>query len=182
MASLLTSPLTTKPKPVFLCSSPRTLNSLPPLNFTRIYHQKLAPFRPLSLVAAFSEKGLKNRDVTAAAAAEAAPAESGDYRRIMLSDVLVKKKEKVLWWERQWKPMDFGSLAVVLSMHLLSLLAPFQFNWRAVSVAFGLYIVTGLLGITLSFHRNLSHKAFKLPKWLEYLFAYCGAQALQVIL
>ncbi|CAD5323205.1 unnamed protein product [Arabidopsis thaliana] len=175
MASLLT-----KPKPVFLCSpslSPRTLNTATPsLNFTRIsftHRQKLAPFKPPSLVVAFSEKGLK-RDVTTAAAAT-----EGDYRRIMLSDVLVKKKEKVVWWEREWKAMDFGAVAVVLSMHLLSLLAPFQFNWRAVSVAFGLYIVTGLLGITLSFHRNLSHKAFKLPKWLEYLFAYCGAQALQ---
>uniref|UniRef100_A0A1J3JVX9 Palmitoyl-monogalactosyldiacylglycerol delta-7 desaturase, chloroplastic n=1 Tax=Noccaea caerulescens TaxID=107243 RepID=A0A1J3JVX9_NOCCA len=182
MASLLTSPLT-KPKPVSLyCSSSRALNTSPSLIFTRIsfnHHQKLAPFRPLSLVpAAFSEKGLK-RDVTAAAAAEAAPAESGDYTRIMLSDVMVKKKDKVPLWERKWKPMDFGAVAVVLSMHLLSLLAPFQFNWRAVSVAFGLYIVTGLLGITLSFHRNLSHKSFKLPKWLEYLFAYCGAQALQ---
>lgn len=181
MASLLTSPLT-KPKPVsFYCSSSRALNTSPSLIFARIpfnHHQKLAPFRPLSLVpAAFSEK----RDVTAAAAAEAAPAESGDYRRIMLSDVMVKKKkDKVPLWERKWKPMDFGAVAVVLSMHLLSLLAPFQFNWRAVSVAFGLYIVTGLLGITLSFHRNLSHKSFKLPKWLEYLFAYCGAQALQV--
>jgi hypothetical protein len=35
------------------------------------------------------------RDVTTAAAAT-----EGDYRRIMLSDVLVKKKEKVVWWER----------------------------------------------------------------------------------
>jgi fatty-acid desaturase len=36
-----------------------------------------------------------------------------------------------------------------------------------------------MFGITLSFHRNLSHKSFKLPKWLEYTFAYCGVQALQ---
>ena len=101
----------------------------------------------------------------------------------MLSDVMVKKKtDKAVWWEREWTSMDFGAVAVVVSMHLLSLLAPFQFNWRAVSVAFVLYIVTGLLGITLSFHRNLTHRSFKLPKWLEYLFAYCGAQALQVSL
>jgi stearoyl-CoA desaturase (delta-9 desaturase) len=43
-----------------------------------------------------------------------------------------------------------------------------------------LYVITGMFGITLSFHRNLSHKSFKLPKWLEYTFAYCGVQALQV--
>ncbi|KAJ6827802.1 palmitoyl-monogalactosyldiacylglycerol delta-7 desaturase, chloroplastic isoform X1 [Iris pallida] len=34
-----------------------------------------------------------------------------------------------------------------------------------------------MLGITLSYHRHLSHRSFKLPKWLEYTFAYLGAQA-----
>ncbi|XP_030968402.1 palmitoyl-monogalactosyldiacylglycerol delta-7 desaturase, chloroplastic-like isoform X2 [Quercus lobata] len=29
------------------------------------------------------------------------------------------------------------------------------------------------------FGRNLSHRSFKVPKWLEYFFAYCGVQALQ---
>jgi stearoyl-CoA desaturase (delta-9 desaturase) len=65
-------------------------------------------------------------------------------------------------------------------MHALCLLAPFTFSWNAFAVFAGLYVITGMLGITLSFHRNLSHKSFKLPKWLEYTFAYCGVQALQV--
>lgn len=36
------------------------------------------------------------------------------------------------------------------------------------------------LGITLSFHRQLSHKSFQTPKWLEYALAYCGVLAVQV--
>ncbi|XP_013639747.1 PREDICTED: probable lipid desaturase ADS3.2, chloroplastic [Brassica oleracea var. oleracea] len=36
--------------------------------------------------------------------------------------------------------------------------------------------------ITLSYHRNLSHRSFDLPKWLEYLFAYGGVLAFQVLL
>ncbi|KAL6141036.1 hypothetical protein ACLB2K_059327 [Fragaria x ananassa] len=75
--------------------------------------------------------------------------------------------------------MDLATAGVVVGMHVLSLLAPFQFNWGSLWVAVSLYGVTGLFGITLSYHRNLSHRSFKLPKWLEYLFAYCGAQALQ---
>ncbi|RZC66786.1 hypothetical protein C5167_010477 [Papaver somniferum] len=35
------------------------------------------------------------------------------------------------------------------------------------------------LGTSLSYHRNLSHKSFKLPKSLEYLFAYFGLHAAQ---
>lgn len=73
-----------------------------------------------------------------------------------------------------------ATASVVLSMHVLCLFASFTFTWPAFLMALSLYFVTGLLGITLSFHRNLSHRSFKLPKWIEYSFAYCGAQALQV--
>ena len=81
---------------------------------------------------------------------------------------------------RRWNSLDVGTAGVVLAMHFLSVFAPFAFNWSAFWVAMALYVVTGLLGITLSFHRNLSHKSFKLPKWLEYSFAYFGVLALQV--
>ncbi|CAL8152012.1 unnamed protein product [Prunus armeniaca] len=33
--------------------------------------------------------------------------------------------------------------------------------------------------MTLSYHRNLAHRSFTLPKWLEYSFAYCGVLSLQ---
>lgn len=116
--------------------------------------------------------------VKAAASISVPEGEEGDFGKILLSDVVVKRRRNV-YWGRQWSTMDVITITVVGSMHVLSLFAPFVFNWAAFGVAFGLYLVTGLLGITLSFHRNLSHRAFKLPKWLEYLFAYCGAQALQ---
>ncbi|XVE52222.1 hypothetical protein DITRI_Ditri02bG0105700 [Diplodiscus trichospermus] len=96
--------------------------------------------------------------------------------RILFSDVVVQNKRKFLG--RKWNALDIASTGIVAATHLLCLFAPFHFNWPAFWVASGLYVVTGL-GITLSFHRNLSHRSFKLPKWVEYLFAYCGVQALQ---
>ncbi|GLU22074.1 hypothetical protein SLE2022_381730 [Rubroshorea leprosula] len=110
--------------------------------------------------------------------ATGADPEGKNFGRILLSDVVVKRRKRV-FRARKWNSLDIGTAGVVLAMHLLSFFAPFYFNWVAFWVAFGLYVVTGLLGITLSFHRNLSHRSFKLPKWLEYLFAYCGVQALQ---
>ncbi|KAK4267560.1 hypothetical protein QN277_024326 [Acacia crassicarpa] len=108
------------------------------------------------------------------------PEEEGNvkYRRILLSDVEVKRERRV-FFGRKWNSMDLGTAGVVLAMHVLSLFAPLCFNWRAFWVAMALYFVTGLFGITLSFHRNLSHRSFRLPKWLEYFFAYCGVLALQ---
>ncbi|KAL5575710.1 hypothetical protein UlMin_017409 [Ulmus minor] len=99
-------------------------------------------------------------------------------KRIILSDVVVKRPRNV-FQGRKWNTLDLATVGVVLAMHFLSLFAPFYFNWGAFWSAVTLYVVTGLLGITLSFHRNLSHRSFKLPKWLEYLFAYCGVLAMQ---
>uniref|UniRef100_A0A2P2N4Q7 Uncharacterized protein MANES_04G112800 n=1 Tax=Rhizophora mucronata TaxID=61149 RepID=A0A2P2N4Q7_RHIMU len=76
--------------------------------------------------------------------------------RILLSDVVVKSKRNVLW------------VLLVLfwpCIFLLSLFAPFFLQLRCILGCF--YFVTGLLDITtLSFHGNLSHRTFKLPKWL----------------
>ncbi|KAE9621310.1 hypothetical protein Lal_00023562 [Lupinus albus] len=99
-------------------------------------------------------------------------------RKILFSDVEIRR-EKEVFFGRKWSTKEIGTCVIVLSMHVLSLFAPFYFNWSAFWVAVSLYVVTGLLGITLSFHRNLSHKSFKVPKWLEYFFAYCGVLALQ---
>ena len=55
-----------------------------------------------------------------------------------------------------------------------------QFLLSTESSRISLLSYTGMFGITLSFHRQLSHKSFKTPKWLEYLFAYCGVLSVQV--
>ncbi|KAL2463070.1 Palmitoyl-monogalactosyldiacylglycerol delta-7 desaturase [Forsythia ovata] len=62
---------------------------------------------------------------------------------------------------------------------LLALPSPNAIPLSFSGKTFGLYIITGLFGITLSYHRHLSHKSFKIPKWLEYIFAYCGVLAAQ---
>ncbi|KAL9660313.1 hypothetical protein QQ045_025126 [Rhodiola kirilowii] len=100
------------------------------------------------------------------------------YGKIAFSDVVVKRKPRE-FWGRKIGLADAATLVVIAGMHLMCLAAPFCFTWSAFWVAAFLYVVTGLFGITLSFHRQLSHKSFTLPKWLEYTFAYFGSLALQ---
>ncbi|KAG8379824.1 hypothetical protein BUALT_Bualt07G0129600 [Buddleja alternifolia] len=90
------------------------------------------------------------------------------FGKILMSDVVVKRRRNA-FWGRKWTSLDVATFGVVVAMHLGCIFAPFTFNWGAFCVAFGLYVITGL-GITLSFHRNLSHRSFKVPKWLEYFF------------
>lgn len=49
----------------------------------------------------------------------------------------------------------------------------FEIEWWALSIF--VYFCTGCLGITITYHRYLAHKAFKMPKVFEYLFSLFGA-------
>lgn len=136
----------------------------PSLHTTPLIHRIIFKNRPTAIRAVAKNHEEKN---------------AAESREMFLSDVVVRSNRRV-YWGRRWNYRDVTTASVVLSLHVLCLFAPFAFTWPAFWMALSLYLVTGLLGITLSFHRNLSHRSFKLPKWLEYSFAYCGVQALQV--
>ena len=70
-------------------------------------------------------------------------------------------------------------LAPIVLVHLGASLAPFFFSWGAVMVCALLYYLTMAFGITLGYHRLLSHRSFRAPKWLEYGLATLGALAMQ---
>jgi stearoyl-CoA desaturase (delta-9 desaturase) len=70
-------------------------------------------------------------------------------------------------------------VAGIAIIHAGALLAPWTFTWPAFWVFFVLQFVTGLFGITLCYHRLLTHRSFHVPKWLEYFLTWCGVLALQ---
>ncbi len=78
-------------------------------------------------------------------------------------------------------PLDWAIIIYMATIHLVALLAllPSNFSWGAVGLTFFLYWVTGALGITLGFHRLVTHRSFQTPKWLEYLLIFCGTLACQ---
>jgi fatty-acid desaturase len=72
------------------------------------------------------------------------------------------------------------ALIWVLFLHLGALLAfiPAYFSWQAVLLCVVLHWVTGGLGITLTYHRLLTHRSFEVrPKWLEYVMTAIGCSA-----
>ncbi|XP_023526900.1 palmitoyl-monogalactosyldiacylglycerol delta-7 desaturase, chloroplastic-like [Cucurbita pepo subsp. pepo] len=88
-------------------------------------------------------------------------------------------KPEMPFCSRKWTNREKLVTVTFSIIHILCIFAPFQFTWNAFWVAVALYVISGLFGITISYHRNLSHRSFNLPKWLEYLFAYCGTHAFQ---
>lgn len=107
-----------------------------------------------------------------------AQADEPGARKVLFSDVFGLPKVK-LFFNRHWESTDLMYGGFMLAMHGLALLAPATFSWPMVGLFFGTYFITGCLGITLSFHRQLSHRSFTTPKWVEYLLAYCGVLAVQ---
>ncbi|GJP82714.1 hypothetical protein CLOP_g16364 [Closterium sp. NIES-67] len=102
----------------------------------------------------------------------------GVPHQVLWSDVVTVKK-RPYFFNREWLPKDIGYAVFLGSIHLLALAAPFTFSWEAFECFVAMYVITGMFGITLSFHRHLTHHSFVLPKWLEYTFAYCGVLACQ---
>ncbi|XP_024972106.1 palmitoyl-monogalactosyldiacylglycerol delta-7 desaturase, chloroplastic-like [Cynara cardunculus var. scolymus] len=100
------------------------------------------------------------------------------YEKILMSDVVVTKKRS-LFRGGTWRSLDIKMALWFLTIHLLTLFAPFTFTWGAFWTAFVGYVLSTMFGISISYHRNLAHRSFKLPKWLEYSFAYIGVQTAQ---
>ena len=78
-------------------------------------------------------------------------------------------------------PRDWRIISFMTAIHGIALLAllPSNFSWGAVGVAFALYWLTAGIGVTLGFHRLVTHRSFTTPKWLEYLLIFCGTLACQ---
>ncbi|KAL5721416.1 hypothetical protein ACHQM5_005067 [Ranunculus cassubicifolius] len=102
-----------------------------------------------------------------------------EKKTLVEEEKVTEMVRKETMWIRQWALRDLIYASFIFGVHVLSLFAPFTFSWAALGSGFILYLLTGVFGITLSYHRNLAHRSFKLPKYLEYLFAYFALHAYQ---
>jgi sn-1 stearoyl-lipid 9-desaturase len=63
--------------------------------------------------------------------------------------------------------------------HIGAVAALFFFTWKALFVAVFLYWVGCSLGIGMGYHRLLTHRGYKTPRWVEYFLTVCGTLALE---
>jgi stearoyl-CoA desaturase (delta-9 desaturase) len=79
------------------------------------------------------------------------------------------------------EPLRLNWVAVIFfaTIHLLALLSPWCFSWGALGITVFLHWLFGSIGVCLGYHRLLSHRSFKVPKFLEYAIAILGALSIQ---
>ena len=77
--------------------------------------------------------------------------------------------------------IDWPYASTLLIWHLGALLAlfPWFFSWTGVVLALAGFPLFGGLGITLGYHRLLTHRGLRCPRWLEYSFAMLGLLSMQ---
>lgn len=68
----------------------------------------------------------------------------------------------------------FTIIQILLTTVLLLAAIFGDYGWKWWLLGLFGYFLTGCLGITMTYHRYLSHRSFKMPKWLEYLFTFFG--------
>jgi stearoyl-CoA desaturase (delta-9 desaturase) len=83
----------------------------------------------------------------------------------------------------EFKPLrrsiNWKNLSIIASFHLLTIAAFFFFSWQNLLIMLVGNWIVGSLGIGLGYHRLLTHRSFKAPKWLEYTLTVFGAMGIQ---
>jgi stearoyl-CoA desaturase (delta-9 desaturase) len=74
---------------------------------------------------------------------------------------------------------NWPTISVMAILHLGAIAALFFFTWRSLAVAIFLYWMLTCFGISMGYHRLLTHRSYKVPRVLEYFFAVCGALTLE---
>jgi stearoyl-CoA desaturase (delta-9 desaturase) len=75
--------------------------------------------------------------------------------------------------------VNWKNVAILTTVHLLAIPAIFSFSWTNLgALLIGNWIV-GSLGVGLGYHRLLTHRSFRAPKWLEYFLTILGTMSIQ---
>ena len=70
------------------------------------------------------------------------------------------------------------SIALII-FHLGAVGALFMFSWKALIITAALYWIAIGFGIGMGYHRLHTHRSYKVPKFIEYVFAVCGTLTLE---
>jgi fatty-acid desaturase len=74
---------------------------------------------------------------------------------------------------------NWETTSVMVIFHLLAIVALFTFTWKGLIAFAVLWFFAINVGIGMGYHRLLTHRGYRTPKWLEYFIAICGTLSLE---
>lgn len=85
----------------------------------------------------------------------------------------------LMYGRRYQSGVNWVTAIAMTAFHIGAVAALFYIDVGAILVALALYYVGGMLGIGMGYHRLLTHRGYKTPKWVEYFLTVCGTLALE---
>jgi fatty-acid desaturase len=77
------------------------------------------------------------------------------------------------------KKINWTTTLFMVAFHIGAVAALFMFSWTALIVSIVLYVLAINVGIGMGYHRLLTHRGYRTPKWVEYCLAICGTLSLE---
>jgi stearoyl-CoA desaturase (delta-9 desaturase) len=77
------------------------------------------------------------------------------------------------------KRINWNTAVFMVLFHLATIAALFMFSWQGLVGALVLAWIAGSLGVGMGYHRLLTHRGYRIPKWLEYVLTMCGMLSLE---
>ena len=75
--------------------------------------------------------------------------------------------------------IHWTNFLIITIFHALAFVALFYFSWKNLAVFLVLSYLAESLGVGIGYHRLLTHRGFKTPKWLEYFLTTLGTLSIQ---
>ncbi len=75
--------------------------------------------------------------------------------------------------------VNWVTATFMVLFHVGALAAVFFFTWKALFVAIFLWWISTSLGIGMGYHRLLTHRGYKTPKWVEYVLTVFATLSLE---
>ena len=75
--------------------------------------------------------------------------------------------------------LHWDTITAMMVFHMGAVAALWWWSWKGLAAAFLLNWVATSLGIGMGYHRLLTHRGYKVPKWVEYFLTTCALLALE---
>jgi len=89
--------------------------------------------------------------------------------RVALKTIKANRYSKVSW----------VTTIVLVIFHIGAVAALFNFTWTRLAITAVLYWMAIGFGIGMGYHRLLTHRSYKVPRFFEYFLAVCGTLTLE---
>ncbi len=103
-------------------------------------------------------------------------------KRVVASVVEVRAKVKQdlrMGREHQEGRINWITSIAMGIFHLGAIAALFFFSWANLTAAAIMYFLAINVGIGMCYHRLLTHRGYRVPRWLEIVLSACGTLALE---